>query len=181
MRLQLSKERSVISLKLYVLVKDDVKTVAISEYEEDIIDYISQNNLDLNDYSYSKIKDSKRAEKIFLNFDDVVLVRDHELDMLLTQTEFNMITNVINEEKSRILSTLRNLQHFIKYYRISKKSKKTLLEIHEILYSMRSFNKLKTAIKLDEFIGFMKGNKSFRDSVEKTNEILRVIIRTDNN
>jgi hypothetical protein len=169
-------------MKLCILVKDGVKIVGISEDEETIIGYLLQNNLSLDEYGYYKVKGDE-AEKVAINFEDEFLIHDIELDMIFTHMEWKIVSDTINEEKSRIKTTLSDLEHYIKFYRMSKKERTVLLQAHSILHSNKKFEKLKKTINLSEFIDFLTNRKTisdlFKTTTKKASDLLKVIINFD--
>ena len=169
-------------MKLWVLVKDGVKVIAISEDEESVINYILQNELSLDEYSYFKVK-GKEAEKFAINYEDEYLIHDDELDKVFTRSEWLVVSSTIEEERARILTTLSDLEHYIKYYSMGKKEKKVLLKAHSILHPNREVKNLKKSIKLHELINFLRKRTSiselFKETMNTASKVLKIIINTD--
>lgn len=147
--------------------KDDVKIVAISEIKEDVIMYMIQNELDIESHSIIKVKDEK-AEKVCINFDELYVNYDMDIKRYLTADEAKVINFAFNEEKSKLLDTISNLEHVISYYKINKKSKKQLIKTHQILYSILEDRKLKKKIKLTEFVDILRKREYAVDFLKRS-------------
>jgi hypothetical protein len=168
-------------VKVYTIIQEATgKIVAISESKEDTIDYMLAKNFNENEYFYIKITKEKHANPILIDFDDLYLEHDKELDMVLTRVELQMIYDILGEEKGRIKSTLFDLEHYIKNYSFGKKEKKILMKAHAILDSTKKKKRLMKVIDLDGFIGFIYKSKNiadvFRDKLDDLKEKMYVFI-----
>jgi len=168
-------------MKLFVIIQtSSQKVVAISESSKDVQNYMLQKEFDTEEYFCSKIKKEKHINGLLVDFDDLYLEHDDELDMVLTRVELQMVRDIIGEERGRISSTLLELEHYIKDYNLKKKEKKTLLEAYEILHSARSKKRLKKVINLKQFIGYISKSKNvvnvFRDKLHDVKEKMYLFI-----
>ncbi|MGV7535311.1 hypothetical protein PJM52_29190, partial [Mycobacterium kansasii] len=72
-------------MKLFVIIQiKSGKIVAISESKKDTINYMLAKKFPEDEYFYTKVKKEKRANDILIDFDDLYLEHDEELDMVLT-------------------------------------------------------------------------------------------------
>lgn len=168
-------------MKLFVIIQiKSGKIVAISESKKDTINYMLAKKFPEDEYFYTKVKKEKRANDILIDFDDLYLEHDEELDMVLTRVELQMIGDILGEERGRIKSTLFDLEHYLKNYSFSKKEKSTLLKTHKILSSAKKKKNLKKVLDLEIFIGFINKSKNiadvFRDKLHEVKEKMYLFI-----
>lgn len=167
-------------MKLFVILQTSTgKVVAISESKKDTENYIKAKGFG-DDYFFTKIKNNKHCNDLMIDFDDLYLEHDEFLDMVLTRVELQMIGDILQEEKYRITSAMKDLEHMITNYSFGKKQKSILKKAYAVLDSTKKKKKLLKVIDLDQFIGFISKSKNiadiFRDKLDEAKEKMYLFI-----
>lgn len=167
-------------MNIYVIYEiSNHKIVGFSEHKEDVLQYILVKNLSDEKFKFTKVK-KKMAERIMLDFEDLYIEHDEELDMVLTRIEHAIVNDILEEERSRLRTTIADLEHYISNYSYSKKEKSILLKAHKIVSSTRKKKKLKHVIQLDNFVGFLTRSKNifdmFRERLHTVSEKMMIFI-----
>lgn len=151
-------------MKVFVLLKENREVFAISEEEQDILQYIESRKLSETEFDYIVLKDES-AERICMDFEDLYLEHDDTMDIIMTRAELRIVRDIFDEERVRIKTAMDELEHIISHYKLGKKSRLRLLKAHSTLSSLAKPKKLKKAIQLDDFIEFMRRSKNLMESV----------------
>jgi hypothetical protein len=168
-------------MKIYAIIQEATgKVIAISESKEDTAMYMLEKNFPENDYFITKVKNDKLSNAMMIDFDDLYLEFDKELDMVLTRVELQMIYDIIGEERGRIRSAIVDIEHFVKNYSLSKKEKKVLKNAHEILNSAKKKKNLRHVLDLGQFIDYVTKSRNiadvFRDKLHDMKEKMYLFI-----
>ena len=148
-------------MKLFVILHKG-EVVAISEEKKDVVNFMKAKKFG-PDHILTKVK-GKTAERVILDFEDLYLEHDEKLDMVLTRMELRILDDIIGEEKSRIATTIADLKHYLRNYKMSKKEKSVLKKALKIMESTKKTKRLKKTLKLDEFFGIMGRSKGLIES-----------------
>lgn len=171
-------------MKLYTLIEEQTgRVLAISESKSDMVQYMKSKDM-REGYFYVKVTKQHHIDDLMFTYDDLYLENDVFLDNVFTRIELKMIDDIIDEEKERLKMSVKDLEHYIANYSLSKKDKKTLAKAHTILQSSKKKKKLKKVLDLQAFIGFVGKSKTvvdvFRDKLHETQTRLYVFINTGN-
>lgn len=163
-------------MKLYVVLENDTdKVIAISEEEKDVSKFVLRKNSRSNVCYFIKVK-GPAAEKAAIVYEDLYLEEVPKLDIVLTRIERNIITDIIGEEKSRLNTTIDDLNHYLDNYTMSAKERKSIEKTLTIVERMKKTKNLISYIDLNTTMGFLNRAKNivemFRDKiVEATDQI----------
>lgn len=154
-------------MKLFAILNRG-ELVAISEDKRTVEKYKEAKGLGAN-YVITTIK-GRVADQVMIHYEDLYLEHDEKLDMVLTRMESSVLDMIIGDEKSRISSTIIDLKHYLRNYKLSKKEKSVLKKALSIIRSSKKTRRLRKIIKLDDFLdhfGFSSIQKKLAETREK--------------
>ncbi len=146
-------------IKVFTITDSRDEIIAISESEEDIIEYFLFKKFNSSEYSINKISSNKEKNRILLSYSDLYIESDKLLDIILTGKEMRLVEQFLLEEKSRISNLIKDMDFMVSKYSLDKKEEKSLKKALMILVSFKRKNKFFNSINMNEFIELLRLDK----------------------
>lgn len=160
-------------MKLFVLIDIHSEVIAMSEIHDDIISYMNIKRLKDKDINIVPVTNDDIINSLMSKYEDLYLENDSRLDRVLTRIELKIIDDKIDEEKDKILSTINDIEHYIRDLSLSKKEKSMLLNTHDILCTLVKKKRLKKILKLNKFIKNIESDNNILSSLRESLNVIK--------
>lgn len=146
-------------MKLLVLINLYTnEVIAMSESKKDMQAYYRDKNFD-NTYVIIKVKKEKDINVLLYEYEDLYLEHDELFNKVLTRAELKVLEDQLMDEKSRIVNTIKDIEHFVHAYSLSNEQKKTLIDARETLLNVKKKKNIFKILRLDYFLQFIQKQK----------------------
>lgn len=155
-------------MKVFIIYNNKSNTVmAITEDKKLAEIYVDQNNWKNDQYQIVKIV-GDTANRCLIDYDELYLEFDDDIDKVLTQAESEIIGRILQEEQSRIDDTLKDIHHYLTNYQLKPKERTVLEEANDTLQKLKKKKHIRRAVNINTFVHLMTNDKHFIDVIRES-------------